>query len=149
MLIPEDQYRKILSLIPIPCVDLLVVDRVRRVLLLKRRNEPAKGLWWVPGGRVHFDELRIAAAHRKLQEECGLRPQASPVELCTEDLILPNGDGSRSHVICTVFRFDVDGGSQVVLDEQSEAADWRTIEAWSETDLHPYVSKLVGFLKTN
>ena len=149
MLIPEDLYRKILSLMPVPCVDLLVVDRAQRVLLLKRRNEPAKGLWWVPGGRVHFDELRIAAAHRKLQEECGLKAQVEPVELCTEDLILPNGDRTNSHVICTVFQVDVDSGSQVALDEQSEAADWRTIEAWAETDLHPYVSKLMGFLKTN
>lgn len=143
MLIPDDLYRKILIVLPIPCVDLLVVDPDGRVLLVKRRNEPAKGLWWVPGGRVHFHELRAAAALRKLQEECGLQAAGAPIEICTEDLILPDGCDGNSHVIATVFRIDVGSNLAVVLDAQSEAAEWRTPEQWSEARLHPYVGRLL------
>jgi colanic acid biosynthesis protein WcaH len=147
MIIPDDLYRRILPVLPIPCVDLLVVDRGGRVLLVKRRNEPAKGLWWIPGGRVHFGELRAAAALRKLQEECGLRAAGAPLELSTEDLILPNGQGGDSHVIATVYRIDVDAGTPVVLDAQSEAAEWRTVAQWAGLDLHPYIRKLLALLR--
>ncbi len=44
MFIPDELYRKVISILPIPCVDLLVVDHDRRVLPVKRRNEPARGL---------------------------------------------------------------------------------------------------------
>lgn len=139
MHIPDELYRQILPVLPIACVDLLVVDR-KRVLLLKRRNEPAKGLWWLPGGRVHFGELRSAAAVRKLREECGLTVGGgAPLELSTEDLILPDGRGGNSHVIATVFRIDVDAGLPVVLDAQSEAAAWRTAQEWAGLGVHPYI----------
>lgn len=89
---------------PIPCVDLLVLDSGGNVLLLKRSNAPAKGQWWFPGGRVHLGEARAAAALRKLREECGLDTiAAAPEEILTADLILPHGQGCTSHTITTVF----------------------------------------------
>lgn len=145
MHIPDELYRQILPVMPIPCVDLLVVDTKGKILLVKRRNEPAKGLWWVPGGRVQFGELRAAAALRKLREECGLHSGSRPpLELSTEDLILPNGQGGSSHVIATVYRIDVAAGQPVVLDAQSEAADWRTAKQWAAMDIHPYVLHCLG-----
>lgn len=145
MSIPENLYRQILPVIPIPCVDLLIVDREKRVLLVKRRNEPAKGLWWLPGGRVHIGEMRATAAVRKLHEECGLKVfENPPIELSTEDLMLPNGHGAISHVIVTVYQIEVNSNAPIVLDRQSDAAEWRSSEAWLRTDLHPYVRKLIG-----
>jgi len=124
-----------------------VVDQQQHILLLKRRNEPAKGLWWVPGGRVHMGETRIAAAVRKLREECGLDVRHSaPNEISTEDLILPNGQGGSMHVIATVFRIEVSTEVQIVLDAQSEAAAWRLAESWRAEGLHPYVQKIMSRL---
>jgi len=73
MYIEEELYDKIKSVMPIPCVDLVVINNQEEVLMLKRENEPAKGLWWFPGGRVHHNETRADAALRKLKEECGLK----------------------------------------------------------------------------
>ncbi len=101
----------------------------------------------MPGGRVHFGELRTAAARRKLEEECGLQSCGVPIELSTQDLILPTSRGEHSHSICTVFRVDMNSTAQITLDEQSEAAEWRTIEEWSATQLHPYVLKLFDLLQ--
>ena len=146
MFIPDSLYRQILPVMPIPCVDLLVVDRLRNILLLKRRNEPAKGLWWVPGGRVHMGETRAASAARKLREECGLDLQHNPPkEISTEDLFLPIGQGAISHTICTVFLVEVGAGAPVVLDSQSDASAWRTAQDWRTEDLHPYVRKIVSY----
>ena len=123
----------------------LLVDQKKRILLVKRLNEPAKGLWWVPGGRVHMGETRTAAAVRKLHEECGLKLSCTaPIEVSTEDLFLPCGPDKFSHVIATVYRIEVDSNAPIILDGQSEAADWRSSDAWLQTDLHPYVRKLIG-----
>lgn len=41
-------------------------------MLVKRRNEPYKGCWAVPGGYVEIDELFEEAARREFREETGL-----------------------------------------------------------------------------
>lgn len=56
---------------PILCVDVLIVDDGKCLLLL-RDNEPAKGTYWFPGGRVHKNELIKDAAIRKAKEETNL-----------------------------------------------------------------------------
>ena len=43
-MIPADEYKHILDIMPIPAVDLVVVHE-GKVLLVKRTNEPEKGKW--------------------------------------------------------------------------------------------------------
>jgi colanic acid biosynthesis protein WcaH len=57
---------------PIVCVDCLVVNDRGEFLLVKRENEPLRGEYWVPGGRVHKGERLIDAVHRKMREEIGV-----------------------------------------------------------------------------
>jgi len=138
--IEEGLYRKIVRVMPIPCVDLLVTDRTGRVLLVKRKNEPAKGQWWFPGGRVHHGETRAVAAKRKLWEECGLVPE-SVAEMGTYDLILPVPPPQEaSHAITTLFLVRV-SKTTIGVDEQSAAADWRTFGDWKGDHLHPFVAE--------
>lgn len=42
------------------------------VLLVKRKNDPFRGQWAIPGGFVERDERLQAAALRELQEETGV-----------------------------------------------------------------------------
>jgi 8-oxo-dGTP diphosphatase len=42
------------------------------LLLIKRGNEPGRGLWSLPGGRVEPGETDVAAVAREVQEETGL-----------------------------------------------------------------------------
>lgn len=67
-----DLYKKILDVIPILCVDIIIKHR-GKFLLVKRLNEPAKGLWWPPGGRVLKGETIEDAAKRKIKEELGIK----------------------------------------------------------------------------
>lgn len=148
MHIPENIYKQIVRLMPISCVDLLVQDEDGRILLIKRANEPAKGQWWFPGGRIHFLETREQAAKRKLKEECGL--EALQVqEMGTYDVILDMPDDTnQSHGITTLFNITVMKQGDVVLDAQSLAYEWRTREKWFSTPLHPFIIENIHrFLK--
>lgn len=51
--LPTELYQQVVELLPILCID-LAVERPSdgKFLLVKRGAEPAKGLWWVPGGRI-------------------------------------------------------------------------------------------------
>ena len=56
----------------VPCVGALAYDAEGRLLLIRRRNEPGRGLWSVPGGRVEPGESDAEAVVREMAEETGL-----------------------------------------------------------------------------
>ncbi|WP_104530508.1 NUDIX domain-containing protein [Blastococcus saxobsidens] len=60
----------------VPCVGAIVHDRAHRLLLIRRGQEPGRGLWSVPGGRVEPGETVAEAVEREVLEETGLRVRA-------------------------------------------------------------------------
>ncbi len=52
-----------------------VVFKDNRVLLVKRKNPPSKGMWAIPGGRVELGESLKQAAQREIMEETGIHIQ--------------------------------------------------------------------------
>ena len=57
----------------VPCVGGLAYDPQGRLLLVLRANEPDRGRWSVPGGRVEPGEDDATAVAREMLEETGLR----------------------------------------------------------------------------
>jgi 8-oxo-dGTP diphosphatase len=68
---------------PIPrridCVGGVVVGHDARLLLVLRGQEPAKGTWSVPGGRVERGESDAQATAREVLEETGLGVEVGPL----------------------------------------------------------------------
>ena len=64
---------------PIACVGGLAYDEAGRLLLVQRANEPGRGLWSVPGGRVEPGEDDAAALVREMREETGLEVAPGPL----------------------------------------------------------------------
>jgi ADP-ribose pyrophosphatase YjhB (NUDIX family) len=56
----------------IPCVGAIVHDAAGRLLLVRRANPPAQGLWSIPGGRVEPGEDAEQAVVREVAEETRL-----------------------------------------------------------------------------
>jgi 8-oxo-dGTP diphosphatase len=56
----------------VECVGALVYDEQHRLLVVQRANEPGRGLWSLPGGRVEPGEDDPTAVAREVAEETGL-----------------------------------------------------------------------------
>ena len=56
---------------PICCVGAVLV-RNQKILLIQRKNSPAKNLWSIPGGRLNQGESWQAAVEREVREETAL-----------------------------------------------------------------------------
>lgn len=61
----------------IPCVGGVVINADGLLLVVQRRNEPARGLWSLPGGRMEPGESAEQAVAREVLEETGLVIQVS------------------------------------------------------------------------
>lgn len=142
--IQEDLYQQIINVMPIPCVDLIVEDSKGRILMLKRKNEPSKGQWWLPGGRIHFGEKRIEAARRKLKDECGLE-STSLSEMGTFDIIYPHkmGQSFASHGISTVFIVEVMSNMIRGDYQQSAGIKWGNSDYWLANTKDEYLRRIL------
>lgn len=49
-----------------------VVVKDGSILMVRRKNEPGRGLWSVPGGRLEHGEYVVDAVAREVKEETGL-----------------------------------------------------------------------------
>ena len=122
MIIEENLYKKIIQALPILCVDLLIKNEMNQYLLHHRNNEPLKGQWWVPGGRVHKLESINDAASRKCKEELGLEIKDWDYDGFYEDWYDKNSFDSNtkfhgvSIVLSAIKRLK---NATIILDEQS------------------------------
>jgi len=68
-MLPINTFKTVVASTPLVSLDLIVRNLQGQVLLGKRINRPAKGYWFVPGGRVLKDESLNAAMSRLIKIE--------------------------------------------------------------------------------
>jgi colanic acid biosynthesis protein WcaH len=71
-LLAHDAFLSVVRDTPLVSIDLIVYDERGHVLLGLRRNAPAQGFWFVPGGRIRKNEPLDIAFSRLALEELGL-----------------------------------------------------------------------------
>jgi len=77
--LPEEEFRAIYRRVPRLCVEVVILDPERRVLLALRDIPPNVGAWHIPGGTVLFGESLADAVRRVARDELSL--DVDPVEL--------------------------------------------------------------------
>ena len=94
----------------------VLIERQGRVLLVRRRNEPGRGLWCLPSGFEDADESPEATARREALEETGLHVVLDGVLGIYHYTDDPRGAG-----ILVIFRASSDG-DPVPGDDADEVA---------------------------
>jgi 8-oxo-dGTP diphosphatase len=116
----------------VPCVGGLTYDDRGRLLLVRRANDPGRGRWSLPGGRVEPGEDDAAALVREMAEETGLLVQPGALV----------GRVRRSHYTIADYRCTVLDGVPTAGDD---ALDVRWCDAAAFADL-PLVDGLAETL---
>lgn len=97
-------------------VDGAVFDK-EKILLIKRKNEPFKDKWALPGGFVEYGEKVEDAVVREVFEETGLKTKIIDLIGIYSD---PNRD-PRGHVVSCVYLLKIEKGSIKGGDDAVEA----------------------------
>ena len=71
MFLDKDDFSLVISSTPLVSIDLVVKNKQGQALLGQRLNRPAKGFWFVPGGRILKNESLADAFKRLTVDELG------------------------------------------------------------------------------
>ena len=88
----------------------------KKILLIKRGNQPFKGKWALPGGFVEYGEKTEEAVKREIFEETGLKTKINQLVGIYSD---PNRD-PRGHTITIVYKLEILGGK---IESSGDACD--------------------------
>jgi ADP-ribose pyrophosphatase YjhB (NUDIX family) len=100
---------------------------------LKRNNEPAKGLWWFPGGRIHKGESIKETLSREILEETGLQLDSFKL-VNVYSRVFP-----ERHDVTIVYLCKCKSG-KIKID--SEHSEFKLIKK-APADLHPFLLETI------
>ena len=143
--LPLEAFRTVVELTPLVSLDFLVRDRAGRVLLGYRRNRPAQGSWFVPGGRLGKNETRREAFARLTQLELGVQLDLDRARFIGvfEHLYADNFSGDAqfgTHYVVLAYLIEADLAElRLPGDDQHSDYCWMSDdEMLSRDDVHDY-----------
>ena len=149
MIISETQYKLIVETMPIICVDLYIIND-GKFLLLKRDNEPAKGDFWFPGGRILKLETIKSAALRKAKLEVNLDCTFHDIISVEETIFDKKSEMSTTvHTINIVCKLTSDNIKELKLDNLHSNFIWTPLNQFNDLKLHKALLKPLSILTIN
>ncbi|KAA3617325.1 MAG: NUDIX domain-containing protein [Calditrichaeota bacterium] len=101
-----------------------IIFKDEKILLVKRANAPAKGVWAVPGGKIKPGESMKNALKREILEETNLEIEVGEAVLVFD--VIEYGENAELlfHYVIIDFECTVTGGS---IKAGDDAADVRWV----------------------
>lgn len=140
-MIPTDIYSKIHELMPIICIDIVTVVG-SNCILLNRNDKPAKGKFWLPGGRIKRNQSIEQAVVDILNRECGLTDIIKVIPLGYDETHFnedPFDHGKGTHTVNLVFKAICRGN--VAIDGTSNG--FISVDFSKLNEFEPYVQKWI------
>jgi mutator protein MutT len=110
-----------------------VIVKDGRAIIIKRANDPYKGQWSIPGGRVEWGEPLHQAVKREMREETGLDVEVGPL-IEVFERIQHDEQGVRYHFVIIDYLCTCLGGALCAGDDADDAV-WVTSEELANYDI--------------
>lgn len=140
----DDIFSQTVRFAPLVSIDLIVRDPDRKILVGLRTNEPAKGFYFVPGGRIRKDETIKHAFTRILETEVGCQADFEDARLLGvyEHMYAENRFGHPNygtHYVVLAYEPLLNQRPTVILDIQHSSYQWLPeAELKASPGVHPY-----------
>jgi len=131
MFLSKEVFTTVLDSTPLVSIDLVVQNPQGRILLGERKNRPAQGYWFVPGGRILKNESLADAFQRLTLNELGEAVAITdavlqgPYDHFYTDSVF--GEQPATHYVAIAYRLTV-GDLANLPDEQHSGYRWFSIE---------------------
>jgi colanic acid biosynthesis protein WcaH len=148
-------FAEVVANAPLVAIDLIIESQEGEVLLGLRRNPPAQGCWFVPGGRIRKGETLDGAFARITLEELGQaygRSQARFIDVFEHfyDTNFRGTAGETTHYVVHAYRLRVDREALRLPAQQHSQYAWMTPQgALTRADVHPYTQAYFNIGQTN
>lgn len=131
--IPSSLYELIVDILPISSVEAVIL-KDDKLLFLRRKNNPVKGQWWFPGGRIRKGETLKEALIREVKEETGL-------EVIKSELVnVYSRIFDTRHDISIVYLCNCKEDKIILNTEHSEYKFFKILPA----NTHPYLLEVIN-----
>ena len=121
-------YKEAVESLPIVCVDIFLFNsQDKTYLLVKRKDPPAKGLWWVPGGRLYKGEGFNNCCKRKCWEEAGLDVQPLKILGFAATIFPDSAWNTQTHTVNVFMLAKITNCDKIELDNTCENHKWENI----------------------
>jgi mutator protein MutT len=107
-----------------------------RILLLKRKNEPARGKWSIPGGVVEVGESLEDAVVRETKEETGMDVEAPRLIDVVYQVDLDADGRVKYHFVIIDYLVKITHGEPQATSD-AEDARWVAVDEVENYDLTP------------
>ena len=108
---------------PLVGVGGFIHDEGGKVLMIKRKFEPNKGRWSLPGGLVEVGETLEEAARREVREEVGIDVTLEGVLQVVDEVITDENDRVKYHFILIDYLMSP-LSTAITLNDESEEFAW-------------------------
>ncbi len=120
-----------------------VVVHEQKMLVVRRDQPPAQGLWTLPGGLVELGESLEQAVCREILEECGARIESTDLLDVVEFIDLDADNKIRYHYIVVDYLAKWIGGDLQPATDVT-AAIWMTRAELIQADLAPFTRRFIN-----
>jgi len=114
---------------PALTTDCVIFDKDGRALLIRRKNEPFKGAYALPGGFVDIGETVEAGCRREVLEEAGIEVG----DLRLVGVYSDPGRDPRGHTVSVAFLALLPSAPRPRAGSDAEAAEW--VKDWRKLKL--------------
>jgi 8-oxo-dGTP diphosphatase len=119
-----------------------VVFKEGKMLTIKRSQEPSKGKWSIPGGRVELGETVYEAARREVLEESSIEIEIERVLDAADNIVRDEEGRVKYHfVIIDLLASYVSG--EIKAQSDAEECRWVTPQELVELDITPMLRDML------
>jgi 8-oxo-dGTP diphosphatase len=120
-----------------------IIIHQSKILIVKRANEPAKGLWSVPGGVVELGEYLHKAIKREVKEETGLEVGIERLIDAVDNIIFDEEGRIQYHYVLLDYLCQLRGGVLKAADDVYEI-QWVPLRALQSLPITSSLNRVIA-----